>query len=184
MTEEKSIQTVGSKQPPKIEWQYYPRSRKATLLAESVVAAFKSEAKSISSGAFEHNSNKVLEAVRKRLVETGFEVESGKQKHEKICVPVLFGRDGAPEKSFDADAYHRTEGFVLEVEAGRGVVNNQFLKDLFQACMMHEVKYLAIAIRKVYRGDKNFEAVCRFFDTLYASNRLSLPLEGILIIGY
>ncbi|HLM81280.1 MAG TPA: hypothetical protein VK302_11720 [Terriglobales bacterium] len=117
-------------------------------------------------------------------MEIGFEVEAGKSRDEKVCVPVLFGRDGAPEKSFDADAYHRTGGFVLEVEAGRGVVNNQFLKDLFQACMMHEVKYLAIAIRKVYRGDKNFETVCRFFDTLYASNRLTLPLEGILVIGY
>ena len=153
-------------------------------MAESVVQAFKNEAKTISSSSYEHNSNRVLEALRKHLLEVGFEVESGKRRHEKVCVPVLFGRGGAPEKSFDADAYHRAFGFVLEVEAGRGVVNNQFLKDLFEACMMHEVKYLAIAIRKVYRGDKNFETVCRFFDTLYASNRLALPLEGILVIGY
>ena len=117
-------------------------------MAESVVQAFKNEAKTISSASFEHNSNKVLEAIRTHLVEIGFEVESGKHRDEKVCVPVLFGRCGAAEKSFDADAYHRTGGFVLEVEAGRGVVNNQFLKDLFQACMMHEVKYLAIAIRK------------------------------------
>ena len=40
---------------------------------------------------------------------------------------------------------------VLEVEAGRGVVNHQFLKDLFQACMMYEVNYLAIAIRRCIR---------------------------------
>ena len=73
---------------------------------------------------------------------------------------------------------------VLEVEAGRAVDNNQFLKDLFQACVMHEVKYLAVAVRKVYRGAKNFETVCRFFDTLYASNRFALPLDGILVIGY
>jgi len=142
------------------------------------------EAPTISSNSYEHNSNKVLEAVRKHLIEAGFEVEAGNRQDEKLCVPVLFGRGGAPEKSFDADAYHRSGGFVLEVEAGRGVVNNQFLKDLFQACMMHEMKYLAIAIRRVYRGDRNFETVCRFFDTLYASNRLTLPLEGILVIGY
>jgi len=153
-------------------------------LAEAVVQAFKNEAKTISSGSFEHNSNKVLEAVRKHLVELSFEVEAGKRGNEKVCVPVLFGKGGVAEKHFDADAYHRAEGFVLEVEAGRGVANNQFLKDLFQACMMHEVKYLAIAIRKIYRGDKNFETVLRFFETLYASNRLTLPLEGILVIGY
>ena len=184
MTEAKTAPTALLTQTPSIDWQFYPRSRKATALAESVVQAFKNEAKTISSGSYEHNSNKVLEALRKHLVEIGFEVESGKHRDEKVCVPVLFGRGGAPEKSFDADAYHRADGFVLEVEAGRGVVNNQFLKDLFQACMMHEVKYLAIAIRKIYRGDKNFETVCRFFDTLYASNRLALPLEGILVIGY
>lgn len=73
---------------------------------------------------------------------------------------------------------------MLEVEAGRGVVNNQFLKDLFQACMMHDVFYLAVAVRDIYRGNSDFEAVTRFFDTMYASNRLSLPLKGILIIGY
>jgi len=73
---------------------------------------------------------------------------------------------------------------VVEVEAGRGVVNNQFLKDPFQACMMHNVSYFAVAVRNLYRGSDDFNKVCRFFDTLYASNRLHLPLKGILIIGY
>ena len=142
---------------PSIEWQYYPRSRQATPLAEAVVQAFKNEAKTISSGSFKHNSNKVLEAVRKHLEEQGFAVEAGKRGDQKVPVPVLFGKNGKIEKHFDADAYHRDEGFVLEVEAGRGVANNQFLKDFFQACMMYGVKYLAIAIRKDYRGNKNFE---------------------------
>jgi hypothetical protein len=99
-------------------------------------------------------------------------------------VPVLFGLNGKLEKSFEADAFNSTEGFVVEVEAGRGVTNYQFLKDLFQACMMHEVYYLAIAVRNIYRKNKNFEVVHRFVDTLYASNRLQLPLKGVLIIGY
>jgi hypothetical protein len=173
-----------AKVKPLIEWQYYPHSRQATTLAEGVVQAFVSEAETISSESFKLNSNKVLEAIRKYLEELHFNVEAGKGKGEKVRVPVLFGREGGIEKSFDADAYHRADGFVLEVEAGRGVANNQFLKDLFQACMMHEVKYLSIAVRKTYRGDKNFETVCSFFETLYASSRLTLPLEGILVIGY
>lgn len=85
---------------------------------------------------------------------------------------------------FDADAYHRRHEFVIEVEAGRAVVNNQFLKDLFQACMMHGVDYLAIVVRNVYRRSNDFERVVRFMDTLYASNRIKLPLKGILIVGY
>ena len=52
------------------------------------------------------------------------------------------------------------------------MVNNQFLKDLFQACMMHDVFYLAIAVRNLYRGRPDFEVVCRFLSTLSASQRL------------
>lgn len=103
---------------------------------------------------------------------------------QKIQVPVLFGLNGQFEKSFEADAYHEAAGFVVEVEAGRGVVNNQFLKDLFQACMMNGVTEFAVALRNDYRGTKDFERAARFFDTLYASNRLKLPLEGVLLIGY
>ena len=90
----------------------------------------------------------------------------------------------ALEKSFDADAYHEAGGFVVEVEAGRGFTNNQFLKDLFQACMMRDVFYLAIAVRNQYKGSADFERTERFFNTLYASQRLQLPLHGVLLIGY
>ena len=34
------------------------------------------------------------------------------------------------------------------------------------------------------RRNNDFEYVIRFFNTLYASNRLKLPLEGLLVIGY
>ena len=64
------------------------------------------------------------------------------------------------------------------------MTNNQFLKDLFQACMMHNVEHLAISVRNVYRTSNDFERVIRFFDTLYASDRIKLPLARVLIIGY
>lgn len=73
---------------------------------------------------------------------------------------------------------------VIEVEAGRAVTNYQFLKDLFQACVMSDVDYLVIAVRNIYRKNQDFEKVISFFNTLYASGRLILPLKGILIIGY
>lgn len=80
------------------------------------------------------------------------------------------------------------EKSVIEVEAGRGLLNNQFLKDLFQACLMQDVDYLTIAVLREYktknRITKDFEEICRFFDALYSSERLKLPLKGILIIGY
>jgi len=99
-------------------------------------------------------------------------------------MPVLFGQNGKIEKSFYVDAFNPNTKTVIEVEAGRGVANYQFLKDLFEACMMHDVDYLVIAIRRIYREKKDFDTVLTFFETMFSSGRLSLPLKGILIIGY
>ena len=167
-----------------INWMHYPKSDKPTNLAVAVVGAFEATASLIDSTSHELPSNQVLERVAPHLLALGFRVEAGKKTVDKIRVPVLFGLNGKLEKAFEADAYHEAEGFVVEVEAGRGVVNNQFLKDLFQACMMHDVSSLAIAVRNIYRRNNDFELVVRFFNTLYASNRLRLPLSGLLVIGY
>lgn len=167
-----------------IHWLYYPRSRKAPPLALQVVEAFRLVAEEVDSSRHNFPSNAVLALLAPHLKALGFRVETGKTRGEKIQVPVLFGLNGLMEKSFEADAYHEAAGFVLEVEAGRGVVNNQFLKDLFQACMMNGVTEFAVALRLNYRGTNDFERAARFFDTLYASNRLKLPLDGILLIGY
>lgn len=167
-----------------IHWYYYPKSRKAPPLALQVVEAFRSVSAEIDSAHNSLPSNAVLAHLAPHLVSLGFRVETGKVRQGKIQVPVLFGLDGQLDKCFEADAYHESAGFVLEVEAGRGVVNNQFLKDLFQACMMHGVTEFAVALRNDYRGQNDFERVARFFDTLYASHRLKLPLEGVLLIGY
>jgi len=113
-------------------------------------------------------------------------VESGRKKPEKVEVPVLYGRQGKPDKSFCVDAHHETEGFVVEVEAGSAVDGGQFLKDFFEACTMDGVSYLCIAVRQIYgkNKSKNFEHVVKYFEALYASNRLTLPLKGILVVGY
>ena len=167
-----------------INWVYYPRSDEATDIALKVVRVFEAASDRIDSDSHTLSSNEVLSVISDGLVAEGFAVEKGKKASQKIRVPVLFGLKGKLEKSFEADAFNAAEGFVVEVEAGRGVTNYQFLKDLFQACMMHSVYYLAIAVRNIYRTNKNFESVHRFIDTLYASNRLKLPLKGVLIIGY
>jgi hypothetical protein len=50
--------------------------------------------------------------------------------------------------------------------------------------MMFEVEYLVIVVRNTYRGHKDFDIVHMFLETLYISNRLHLPLKGIVLIGY
>lgn len=168
-----------------INWYYFPLCDEPTQTARHIVSVFEGVAAEIDSTTHDEQvSNLVLEKVAPQLQQLGFRVETGKRNDQKIRVPVLFGHNGITAKSFDADAYLPDEGFVIEVEAGRAVVNYQFLKDLFQACMMHDVYYLAIAVRNLYRGGNDFEKVRTFFDTLYASNRLKLPLKGILVIGY
>ena len=86
--------------------------------------------------------------------------------------------------AFDADAYKKESGYVIEVEAGRAVTNYQFLKDFYEACMMNDVNYCCIAVRNTYRSSDDFEKVKRFFDAMYSSNRIAVPLDGLLIIGY
>ncbi len=165
-------------------WQYYPRSDSVPKHLTEVVTAFEQNGEAIDSFKHKLTSNEVLKILRTSLLGINFKVEKGTKIEDKIKVPVLFGREGRLEKSFHVDAFQEATGTVLEVEAGRAVDNYQFLKDLFESCMMHNVDYLAIAVRKVYGKQADFETVATHFDTLYASGRLKLPLKGILIIGY
>ena len=171
-----------------LNWAYFPRSSKPTQLAIRVVDVFEAAHGTFTSASHTLKSNEALAMVAAGLKACGFTVEVGKKLAEKVRVPVLYGNNGRVDKAFEADAHHIAERFVVEVEAGRAVSNNQFLKDLFQACMMDEVEYLAIAVRNVYEAgnakSQDFDTVVRFFDTLYASDRLRLPLKGILVIGY
>jgi hypothetical protein len=167
-----------------INWQFFPKSRVIPEHLLNVVRAFELNEKSISSEVHNYSSNEVLEQVRPNLEDLDFIIEKSKKSEDKIKVPVLFGQNGKLEQSFDADGHSNLYKTVIEVEAGRAVTNYQFLKDLFQACMMYDVDYLIIAVRNDYRRNPDFQNVTKFFDTLYASGRLQLPLKGILIIGY
>ncbi len=44
--------------------------------------------------------------------------------------------------------------------------------------MMHDVNYLGIVVRNNYGPSPDFNNIIKFFDTMYASNRLTLPLKG------
>jgi hypothetical protein len=167
-----------------INYQLFPKSQQISSDLLAVVNVFQTNEDVISSKTQELSSNEVLAVVAEGLEKIGFTIEKSKRKDDKIKIPVLFGRNGNLEKSFDADGVNLTTKTVIEVEAGRGVTNYQFLKDLFQACMMQEIDVLIIAIRNNYKGNSDFETVLTFFDTLYVSGRLTLPLKRILIIGY
>lgn len=171
-----------------INWQYFPKSSATPQHMQSIVSVFEKHNNEIDSEKHTYDSNGVLEIIRNDLEKNGYEVETSKKKEGKIHVPVLFGMNGKLDKYFEADGLNTEFKTVIEVEAGRGYANNQFLKDLFQASVMHDIDYLIIAVRNIYKTksskSKDFEKVKSFIDTLYASDRLTLPLKGILILGY
>lgn len=174
-----------------INYQFFPRSRGVTTEIQQIIDCFKAVDGERDSK--QHLvSNDMLALLRPHLENVGFRVEQGKKKEEKIDVPVLFGENNVIDKSFYADALSADGHIVIEVEAGRAVYNNQFLKDIFQACMMYEVEYLVIAVLNEYSSLSNgntvihrdYQIIKTFLETLYINGRLQLPLKGILLVGY
>lgn len=167
-----------------IRYQFFPRSRGVTDDIQLVIDCFSAAAEEIDSSSHDLDSNSVLAKVRPLLENADFKVETGKSKEDKIDVPVLFGEDNKIDKSFFADAISKDGRIVVEVEAGQATENHRFLKDIFEACMMFDVEYLVLAVRNIYRNHDDFKRIYTFLETLYISNRLQLPLKGILLIGY
>ena len=167
-----------------IRYQFFPRSRGVTEEIQKVIDCFKVVENEIDSSTKNLVSNDVLTVVRPHIERNGYQVEKGKSDEEKIDVPVLFGQDNKIDKSFYADALSSDGRIVIEVEAGQATENHRFLKDIFEACMMFDVEYLVLAVRNIYRKHDDFQRIFTFLETMYISNRLQLPLKGILLIGY
>ena len=135
-------------------------------------------------------SDAALEHLRPGLEALGYTVESGKRHDQKIHRPVLFGEDGVVVVKYEVDAYHPEHRVVVEVEAGRGAANNADYRDLVRASLMVDADYLVLAMMQRYRsGDagnemRSYNRTRDRIDAIYASERLMLQLEGILLIGY
>lgn len=72
--------------------------------------------------------------------------------------------------------------------AGRGAANNADYRDLVRASLMVDVDYLILAMMLEYRSGhqvtRSYEQTKRRLNAIYASDRLKLPLKGILLVGY
>lgn len=172
-------------QNSKIRWQLFPSNKVPNDFLLDLIRVFEQNFSQIDS--IKHVGQKSNDALAKLLPDLqkiGYKVEINKTQDGKIRIPVLFSENGKIEKSFEADAFHSVNKVVLEVEAGRAVANYQFLKDIFQSCLMNDVDYCCIAVRQSYKDSNDYEKVVNFVQTIYASERLKLPLQGILIIGY
>lgn len=167
-----------------MNWTYFPKNKKIPPNLKQITDIFRESENLISSDTHELKSDDVLKVIKPKLEKIGYAVEKSKSKKDKVKIPVMYGENGISELSFEADAYNESEKIVVEVEAGRAVTNYQFLKDFYEACCMVDADYLCIAVRETYRRNQDYKRVCQFFTGMYISNRLDIPLKGILIIGY
>ena len=104
------------------------------------MSVFEKHNNEIDSEKHTYDSNGVLEIIRNDL-ENGYEVETSKKERKENTCSCFIWNDGKLDKYFEADGLNAEFKTVIEVEAGRGYANNQFLKDLFQASVMHDIDY-------------------------------------------
>lgn len=167
-----------------MKWSYFPQNQKISDDFMKIVSVFENNKNKISSDSHKLKSDEVLKVVSKELQNIGYVVEKSKRNADVIKMPVLYGECGIATLNFEVDAYNKDTKIVIEVEAGRAVTNYQFLKDFFEACCMADAEYLCIAVRMLYENRFDYQKVCDFFKAMYASDRFTVPLKGILIIGY
>ena len=173
-------------------WKFYPLNAKPPEWAEEVVNTVNRCELAISTVAAHTglSSDAVLEHLRPGLEALGFEVESGKGASQKVRRTVLYGENGRPEVNYDIDAFNDYLGAAVEVEAGRGAANNADYRDIVRTSLILDAKFLVLMQPFAYRSNATATPMHAYsnsrdqLDAIYASRRLALPFEGILLIGY
>lgn len=148
-------------------------------------------------------SNQVLAKVRAPLKGKVFSVEEKKENGFSVE-----GKKGntfieiTNDRGFRVDAISKDGDIIIEVEGGQTTYARKCFYDIFKACMIccksQKKVYLVIAVPKYYlhRKGKNgnsekividnvYDYVYKEIEAIFASGfGESLPLEGILLIGY
>jgi hypothetical protein len=175
-------------------WDYFPRNARPPGWVEPFVANVRASEESISTVERKTglDSDRVLQQLAAGFRELGFAVESGKKTSDRIRRPVLFGSNGRAEVSYEIDAFHDAHGIVVEVEAGRGARGNATYRDIIRTSLIVDAQYLALLLPVAYRhvsggrevSVRAYKECADLLSALYASQRLPLPFQGVLLVGY
>jgi len=174
-------------------WRYYPLSEKPGNWATQLVGVVAGARPAIDSATvIGLTSDTVLQHLRPGLLGLGYEVEGGKTKALKIRRPVLFGDRGLERVAYEVDGVHDAVGVLLEVEAGRGARGNAVYRDLVRTSLIVGARYLALGVMRDYHhlsGGRpidvaSYAETVDQLDAIYASGRLSLQFDGVLVFGY
>lgn len=176
-----------------IRFSCFPRTNPPPEFVDPLLAVFQSHEAVIgtAAGSAGMTSNQVLAELRDDLVALGFDVEGGPGNTHRIERPVFFGESGEPTLRYQIDAYHPQWECGLEVEAGRAWMGNAVYRDLVQASVMVQVKYLVLAVPNAYRYtsggratvSQDYRNSVALADALYGHTRLRLPYD-LVLIGY
>jgi len=179
-------------------WSYFPRNVRAPEWAQqfvSVVAAIQqlTDTQPLpAEAASALTSDIVLSHMRPGLETLGYVVEGSKKSADKIHRPVLFGENGTTDVKYEIDAFHDELGIAVEVEAGRGANGNADYRDIVRTSLLLDARFMVLVMPIVYRfksGGKTsktngYSNTLKTLDAIYASQRLKLPFEGVLLVGY
>jgi hypothetical protein len=175
-------------------WSYFPRNVRPPSWAISFAEVVQGAEAKISTVERKTGlgSDAVLGELGPGLQALGYVIETGKTQAAKIRRPVLFGENGQPEVSYEIDAFHDELGIAVEVEAGRGAAGNADYRDIVRISLISDARNMALLMPVRYRtksGERAFaihayEKTRNQLDAIYASQRLKLPFEGVLLIGY
>jgi hypothetical protein len=174
-------------------WSHFPKNERPPVWVDSllkVVADHEATLSTIekSTGL---SSDQVLRAIGPGLEEIGFITELSKKRSDKIIRPSLYGHNGEVTASYELDAFHEELGIAVEVEAGQSKSNNNDYRDIVRTSLLLDVRYLVLVVpisyrsgQQVERTDKSYERARGILEAIYASSRLRLPFEGVLVVGY
>jgi hypothetical protein len=176
-------------------WSYLPANTRPPAWAFDFVGVVKDAQPLVETATGDRaglRSDAVLAAVADPLRTLGYEVEGGKAATQRIRRPVLFGENGIASVTYEVDAVHDDLGVVVEVEAGRGARGNAAYRDLIRAALILDARYLALMMPLVYRAQSGGRPIAvpayrearDLLSAVYASQRLRLPFEGVLLVGY
>lgn len=176
-------------------WTYFPHNTKAPAWVPPLLSVVAGAEESICTEVDRQGltSDAVLAVLADGMRALGYEVESGKQAAHKVRRPVLFGENGFPTVTYEVDAAHDGHGVVVEVEAGRGARGNAAYRDVIRTSLILDARFLVLMMPLTYRistGTARATSVPAYRDArdmleaVYASRRLALPFDGVLLIGY
>lgn len=179
---------VTSPSPHKLRWRYFPPTEPLPNHLRLVVDAFSSAWPWIQDyvgGKSGTDGRKVAAEVEQHFASnSGWHLEG---INGKVRLPVIWGENGQVLARVEPDGvFDHGDGRVslLEVEGGGAVQNNRLMKDLFEALLIPQVDYVAIAVPQAAHERPPYEVAVNLVAAIYARSLQSSHLKGVLLLGW